>query len=141
MNENFTERKPKIFKLFWELKDDAQMLVRDEIALFKQEIKEKANLIKQNVNKVAIGSIVAAIGLFFVLGSIISLIAVALVRNGMDIGTAAWLVPLVSGLVILLVGGSVAARAVSRIAKEPKFPEKTYETLEEDKEWIQQKVS
>jgi hypothetical protein len=55
---------------------------------------------------------------------------------------AVWLVPLLLGLVLLAVGAVLIAKGVNTLREHLTLvPEKTKQTLKEDREWLRQKVT
>ena len=57
-------------------------------------------------------------------------------------GIAVWLAPLVLGLVLLGVGAALIGKGVNTLREHLYLvPEKTKQTLKEDKEWLRQKVT
>jgi hypothetical protein len=48
---------------------------------------------------------------------------------------------LIVGVIVAGVGASLVMKAIKTLKKETPIPTKTVKTLEEDKEWVQKKVS
>jgi uncharacterized membrane protein YqjE len=115
--------------LLSQLANNSAALVRDEIALAKQEMSEKVSSFRSGVVTLAIGGVVALLG-------VMALIAAAIIglAHYMDAGLAA----LIVGGVLALIGGVIAMTGVGRLKRTSLKPEQTIETLEEDKEWLKE---
>lgn len=118
-----------IGELLGQLANNSAALVRDEIALARQEMGEKINSFRSGVVTVAIGAIVG-------LMAILTLTAAAVIglAHLMDAGYAA----LIVGGVLAIVGGIIASTGLNRLKQTSLKPEQTIETLEEDKEWLKE---
>jgi uncharacterized membrane protein YqjE len=116
-------------ELLGQLANNSAALVRDEIALAKQEMSEKVSSFRSGVITTAIGGVVALLG-------VLALIAAAIIglAHYMDAGLAA----LIVGGVLALIGGITAMVGVGRLKRTSLKPEQTIETLEEDKEWLKE---
>lgn len=115
--------------LFSELAAESAALVRDEIALVRQELHEKA--------KVAQGAIVLMlIGGLLSLLALVALGAAAILVLAQWVG--AWQAALVIGGVFLLIGGITFLMGRKRIGNSSLKPEHTIETMEENKEWLKE---
>lgn len=118
-----------IGELLGQLANNSAALVRDEIALARQEMGEKINSFRSGVVTVAIGAIVGLV-------AILTLTAAAVIglAHLMDAGYAA----LIVGGVLAIVGGIIASTGLNRLKQTSLKPEQTIETLEEDKEWLKE---
>ena len=116
-------------ELLSQLANNSAALVRDEIALAKQEMSEKVSSFRSGVVTIAVGGVVALLG-------ILALVAAAIIglAHYMDAGLAA----LIVGVVFALIGGIIAFVGMGRLKRTSLKPEQTMETLEEDKEWLKQ---
>jgi len=132
---------PSLASLIRELRDETTTLLRQEVALAKTEMSEKATVLGRNSIYVAIGGLVAYAGFIFVLLSVMRLMLVGLVRAGLSEAVADWLAPAIVGLVILGVGYALIQKAKSTLSRESLVPEKTIQSLKEDKQWTQEKLS
>jgi hypothetical protein len=60
----------------------------------------------------------------------------------MDPEIAIWLVPLLLGLVLAAIGAALIMKGVRTLREHLNLvPEKTKQTLKEDREWLRQKVT
>jgi hypothetical protein len=130
-----------IVYLFKKLRDDTTTLVRDEISLAKTEISEKITSTSRNVGYLAAGALVAYAAGILILQGISLLLRDLLILGGMNQTSASLLGFLIVAAVTGLVGVLLIVKALNTLKKEPLTPTKTAETLKEDKEWIQNKVS
>ncbi len=118
-----------IGELLGQLANNSAALVRDELALARQEMGEKVKSFRSGVVMVAIG---AAVGLVAVLA--LTAAAVIGLAHLMDAGYAA----LIVGGVLAIAGGIVVSTGLNRLKETSLKPEQTIETLEEDKEWLKE---
>jgi hypothetical protein len=130
-----------IVYLFKKLRDDTTTLVRDEISLAKTEISEKITSTSRNVGYLAAGALVAYAALILLLQGISLMLRDLFILWGMNQTTASLLGFLIVAAVTGLVGVLLIVKALNTLKKEPLTPTKTAETLREDKEWVQNKVS
>lgn len=120
-----------IGSLFAELAREAANLARTEIELAKAELSEKAGSAAGGVAMLAVGGLIAFAGLLFLLGS--ATLALARVVEP-------WLAALIVGAVVLAIGGILALVGKSRLKPRNLQPERTIETLREDKRWAQSQL-
>ena len=130
-----------IVYLLKKLRDDTTTLVRDEISLAKTEISEKIASTSRNVGYLAVGALVAYAALILFLQGIGLLLRDLFISGGMNQASASLLGFLIVGGVIGIIGALLIVKALNTLKKEPVTPTKTAETLREDKEWVQNKVS
>ena len=130
-----------IVYLLKKLRDDTTTLVRDEISLAKTEISEKIASTSRNVGYLAVGALVAYAALILFLQGIGLLLRDLFISGGMNQASASLLGFLIVGGVIGIIGALLIIKALNTLKKEPLTPTKTAETLREDKEWVQNKVS
>jgi len=116
-------------ELLGELANNSASLVRDEIELAKQEMREKVTVLSSGAVTIAIGGLIGFIALLALTAA-----AIAGLAHFMDTGLAALLV----GGVLALIGGSLAFNGINRLKRTSLKPKQTIETLEEDKEWLKQ---
>ena len=130
-----------IVYLLKKLRDDTTTLVRDEISLAKTEISEKIASISRNVGYLAVGALVAYAAVILFLQGIGLLLRDLFISGGMNQASASLLGFLIVGGVIGIIGALLIVKALNTLKNEPVAPTKTAETLREDKEWVQNKVS
>ena len=127
--------------LLKKLRDDTTALVRDEISLAKTEISEKVATTSRNVGYLAAGGLVAYAALVLILQGLSFMLREQFILRGMSEANATLLGFLIVGVVVGLIGAVLIVKALNTLKKEPLTPTKTAETLKEDKEWVQDKVS
>ena len=130
-----------IVYLLKKLRDDTTTLVRDEISLAKTEISEKIASTSRNVGYLAAGTLVAYAALMLILQGISFLLRDLFISGGMNQASASLLGFLIVGGVVGIIGALLIVKALNTLKREPLTPTKTAETLREDKEWVQNKVS
>ena len=89
----------------------------------------------------AAGGLIAFAGLLFLLVAATAGLYVGLVAAGLSHMTSGWLAPLIVGLVVAIIGYALVQKAISTLRNEPVMPERTAESLREDKDWIERKVN
>ena len=130
-----------IVYLFKKLRDDTATLVRDEISLAKTEISEKIASTSRNVGYLAAGALVAYAALMVILQGLSLLLRALFIAGGMSEASASLLGFLIIGAVVGVIGAILILKSLNTLKKEPLTPTKTAETLKQDKEWVQNKVS
>ena len=127
VDENMSHE--SIGELIGQLANNSAALVRDEIALAKQEMSEKVTTFRSGVVTVAVGAVIGFL-------AVMTLTAAAVIglAHLMDSGYAA----LIVGGVLAIIGGIIAFNGINRLKQTSLKPEQTIETLEEDKEWLKE---
>jgi Putative Actinobacterial Holin-X, holin superfamily III len=114
-------------ELLSQLTNHSAALVRDEMALAKQELVETARSLSRGITRI-------------VLGTLIGLIALAGFAAAAAIRLADFMAPAYAALVVAgalaLLGGAIAAAGIGCLKRTTLTPEQTMETLEENKEWL-----
>lgn len=133
-------RSESVADLLKDLRDEGTNLVRQEVALAKTEMSEKASLLGRNAAYLMVGAFIALLGLIFVVQAITAGLGVILVAMGLDEEQALWLAPLIVGLIIAAIGAALISKSIKTIKNEPLAPTKTVDSLKEDRQWIQSKA-
>jgi Putative Actinobacterial Holin-X, holin superfamily III len=136
-----TNEPSSIADLLKNLRDDTSNLVQDEISLAKTEIAEKLSSASRNVGYLVAGGLVAYAGLLVLLQGVGLPIRKLFIAAGMDEASATVLGFLIAGAVVAGIGIAVVVKALETLKKEPLTPTKTAETLKQDKQWVQNKIS
>ena len=131
---------PTVGELLKDLREESTLLLRQEIALAKKEISEKISTAARNLAYLAGGALVAYCAITFILLAISSLIAQTLAAHDVSIGWAIFLGLLIVGLIIGVVSIVMIVKGAQTLKKMSLTPEKTVETLKEDKTWAQNKI-
>ena len=116
-------------ELLGQLASNSAGLVRDEIQLARQEMKEKVTTLRA-------GIAIAAVGLVIGLIALLTLTAAAVIGLGTRVG--AGYSALIIGGFLAIVGCTTAFAGINRIKRTSLKPDQTIETLEEDKEWLKE---
>jgi len=127
--------------LLTELRDESTTLLRQEIALAKAEINEKAAHVGKNVMELATGGALAYAGLIVLLIGVAFLASRGLAAMGVSPNVAVWLGPLAIGLIVVAIGAGMLTKAKKAMSAEKVFPRETVESLKDDKRWVQHKLS
>lgn len=128
-----------IADLFKDLRDEAVLLVRQEVALAKTEMSEKIARIGRNLGYVATGLLATFVGCVLILDAASAGLAIGLADAGLR-EQAPWLAPLIVGIVVVTVGAVVARKGINTIKNEPLKPQQTIDSITEDTKWIQNKT-
>ena len=119
--------------LFSDLARETSTLVRQEVQLAKAELTQSATEAGRGAAMVAAGGLVAYAGLLFVLLAIVY----GLIETGMD----PWLSALIVGLVVVAIGAVLLLRGRESLKPENLAPQRTVETLKEDRAWVQEQIT
>ncbi|HEX8340513.1 MAG TPA: phage holin family protein [Tepidisphaeraceae bacterium] len=133
-------RERSIGELLKELRDESGVLLRQEVALAKTELSEKAAKAGRNAAYIAAGGAVAYIGVVFLLLAVTVILYLILKALGAETH-GMWIAPLIVGLVVAGVGYVLIQKGISTFKNESLVPEKTAQSLKEDKQWLQDKAT
>ena len=131
MNENRQMDNRPLGDLFSDLASDMSNLVRQEVALAKLEVTQKAKYLGRNVGYLVVGGAVAYAGLLAVIAAIIMLL---------DNYMPAWGAALLVGVAVALVAWLMIGKAVAALQQADLTPRETVETLKEDATWMKQQI-
>ncbi|HEX9942423.1 MAG TPA: phage holin family protein [Thermoanaerobaculia bacterium] len=127
-------------QLLKELTRETSTLLRQEVDLAKTEMSEKASRVGSNLGSVAVGGAVAFLGaIALLLAAVYGLNS--LLNNFMSPEVASWLAPLIVGGILAAVGYSMVKKALATLKRESVTPQRTTQSLQENKEWLKQKIS
>lgn len=116
-------------ELFAELTREITALVRQEAALAKTEMSQKAATIGKQVGMMAVGGLLAYAGLLVLLMAVVTALAI-------EAGMEWWAAALVVGLITAALGGFLAWKGLDTLRHTDLTPRETIETIQEDKQWI-----
>lgn len=122
-----------------ELRDESTKLVREEIALAKTEMSEKASVFGRNAIALVAGGAIAFLGLIFLLRALSEGINLMLMAMGLPFH-GDWLAPLIVGTVVCAIGIVMVMKAKSTLADASIVPDKSIQSLKEDKQWAKEKI-
>ena len=138
--ETTTHDTRTIGSLLKELVDETRQLFRQEVELAKTEASEKAAVAGRNAAFLAAGGMVAFAGAIVLLFGLGILASWALESAGLQDGLAAWLGPVLVGLIVAVIGYVLVNKGLKAFKDGSLKPEKTIESLREDKQWTQQRL-
>jgi hypothetical protein len=122
-----------------DLRDETSQLLRQEVDLAKTEISEKMSRLGTNLGSVATGGAVLFAGALVLLAAL-TLGLIALFSQFMDRDVAMWLAPLLVGGVLAFVGYGMVKKALQALKQEGIAPQRTTQSLKENKEWLTAKM-
>ena len=126
--------------LIKDLRDESTTLIRQELALAKTEMSEKASKAARNSAYIGVGAVLCYLGGFFAL--VAATVGLALLLGAANLGWHAWwLAPLIVGAIVGIVGWVITKKGMNTLKHQSKVPEKTVQSLQEDKQWLQDKVT
>ena len=131
MNENRQMDNKPLGDLFGDLASDMSNLVRQEVALAKLEVTQKAKFLGRNVGYLVVGGAVAYAGLLAVIAAIIMLL---------DRVMPNWGAALLVGVVVAGIAWLMIGKAMSALQQADLTPKETVETLKEDATWMKQQI-
>ncbi|HEY2290119.1 MAG TPA: phage holin family protein [Thermoanaerobaculia bacterium] len=129
-----------IGQLLKELTHESSTLLKQEVDLAKTEMSEKASRVGANLGEVAVGGAVAFLGAIALLLAVVYGLT-SLLSKFISLGVAAWLAPLIVGVVLAAVGYSLVKKALATLKQEGIAPQRTTQSLQENKAWLKQKIS
>jgi hypothetical protein len=132
-------RQPTLVRMIKGLRDDVVTLARQEVALAKREIAGKVTSLGKNAVYIGLGGVIGVFGLFFVLLAVNNGIFAGLTAAGFSGGTANWLAPALTGSLILVIALSLVLKSLRGMRRSTPIPDRTLETLRDDKEWMKGK--
>jgi hypothetical protein len=117
--------------LFSELSQETSTLVREEMALAKIELSQKATRIGKDVAFLAAGGAVAYAGLL----TLIAFLVIILSK-----GMPWWASVLIVGLVVSGGGGYLVMKGLNALHREDFTPHQSIDSFKESKEWATQQT-
>ena len=129
-----------IGSLLSDLRSETTTLLRQEVALAKAELTEKATRAGKNTLAIATGGAVAYAGLIVLLLGIGQLLGRGVAAMGLDGEAAAWLGPVIVGSIAGLIGWSMLATAKKTLKAESLSLPETMGSLQDDKRWMKSKI-
>lgn len=115
-------------ELLGDLYQGASEVIRLEIELAKTEMSQKASRVGKNVGFLAAGGAIAYAGFLVILGGIVGVLGLLI---------PVWLSALIVGVVVAGAGGLLVRSGLKTLQQEQASPQRTIETLKEDREWIE----
>ena len=119
-------------ELFGELSRETTTLVRQEIALAKVELTQKAAQVGKDVGFLAVGGAVAYAGF-------LALVAAAVVLINLAINIL-WLSALIVAVVVMLIGYLLVRSGLEHLKRGNLAPTQTIESIKEDAQWVKEQA-
>ncbi len=123
--------------LFTEFSREISALIRQEAALARAEIAEKLSQAGRGSAWLAAGGVLVLISLFFLVQTLVSGVG-ALLGIGLPATVAAWLAPLLVGLLAVLIGWLILRRGLSQLRATSLAPTRTAASLRRDAELVKE---
>lgn len=120
-----------IGELFSDLTRDTTSLVRQEVELAKTEMSHKAARVGKDVGFLAAGGAVAYAGFLTLIAAVVLVLGLAIPM---------WISALIVGIVVAGIGAFLVMRGIDNLKNEGVAPKATIETLQEDKQWVQEQT-
>ena len=117
--------------LFSDLATEMSNLVRQEVALAKIEVSQKAKYVGKNVGYLVVGGAIAQGAMLAVIAALIMLL---------DKVMPNWGAALVVGLVVAGIAWLLIGKALSALQQIEIAPRQTVETLKEDATWMKEQI-
>ncbi len=124
--DNYREDR-SVGELLGDLYRGASQVISLEIELAKTEMSQKASRVGKNVGFLAAGGAIAYAGFLALIFAIIAILATFM---------PIWLAALIVALVVLAIGGVLVWSGLKTLQQESPAPQRTIQTLKEDKEWM-----
>lgn len=131
MNENRSLENRPLGDLFGDLATEMSNLLRQEVALAKVEVAQKAKYVGRNVGYLVVGGAVAYVAVLALVAGIIMLLAKVLPH---------WGAALLVGVVIGVIGWLLIGKAMMALQNADLTPRETVETLKEDATWMKEQI-
>ena len=137
--QSATVTEEPVADLLKDLRDESIDLIRQEVELAKQETIEKVNSLGRNTVYLAAGGLVAYTGLVFLLLGVDFLLTLGFIAAGLSQTASLLISSLIVGAVVGVVGYLLVQKALTTFKHTSVIPEKTVNTLKEDRSWLTHK--
>jgi len=127
-------------ELIKELRDDMIILAKEEIALAKTELAENAKRTGKNIGVLAGGGLTAFAALILFLMGLAKAAAALFINMNLSPTTSEMLGYFIVAIMVAIIAGIFISKALQVLKNNPLIPEKTIETLNEDKKWAKKKI-
>ena len=131
INENRSLENRPLGDLFGDLAAEMSNLVRQEVALAKVEVGQKAKYVGRNVGYLVVGGAVAYAAALAIIAAIIMLLARVMPH---------WGASLLVGVVVAIIGWLLIGKALTALQQTDLTPRETVETLKEDATWMKEQI-
>ena len=132
MNEVRRMDERPLAELFSDLVTETTTLVRNEVALAKVEMTQKATKVGRNVGSLIVGGAIGYAALLAFCAAVVLLL---------DRVMPAWLAALIVGVVVAIVAWAMIGKALAALRRVELKPQETVDSLKEDAQWIKEQIS
>jgi hypothetical protein len=115
-------------ELFQELSQDTSALLRQEIALARAEMIDRASVFARNSALIAVGGVLGHVALLAA--------TAALILGLVQLGLQGWLAALIVAAIFAVVGGVMTASGRAALARRSLKPVETVDSLKETAQWL-----
>ena len=122
------------------LGDDVMQLINSQLALFKVEVKEEAQVYARGAAMIGLGAVIATIGFALLNVAIAFGVSTLFAGAGFSQPASYALGFIVTGAFYLIVGGIIAIVMKNRLAKQQLVPPRTVQELRKDKQWLKSEL-
>ncbi len=139
--EREVDQQRSLGSLIKEIRDESLELFQQEVELARTEMMEKLAVVQRRSIAIGIGAGVAFAGAIVLLIGISQAVTVGMIAAGAAPAVAAWLGPVLTGLVVFVTGGAMAMSNKNKLEEETVVPEKTVQSMKENKQWLKEKTT
>jgi hypothetical protein len=120
-------------ELFVDLSREARDLVRQEVALAKAELSDKAARVGTDIGFISIGGALVYAGLLTLVAALVLGLATA--------GIEWWVSALIVGTVVTIAGYVSTQKGLAALRRERMIPTETIDTLKENAQWAKARMT
>jgi len=132
MNEVRRMEERPLGELLSDLVNETTTLVKNEVALAKVELTQKATKVGTNIGSLLIGGAIGYAALLAIGAAVILLL---------DRVMPAWLAALIVGVIVGVVAWLLVNKAITTLRTMELKPQESVESLKEDAQWIKDQIS
>ena len=126
--------------LIRDLRDESTSLIRDEVALAKTEVSEKLSMVGKNVGFLVAGALVGYSALVILLIAFGSLLAEGLIAVGLPPALAHFLGLAIVAVIVGVISAGLVKKALDKLKTANLVPQKTVDSLKNNKEFVKQQI-
>lgn len=125
-----------IGNLLKDLRDEVMIMIRQQVELAKSETNEKVSSLFKNTGVLFAGGLVLFTGFLALIAGLTFLGYQGLLAAGVAAGTAMWLMPFITAVIVGGIGAVLVMRSIDVFKHTSFTPNKTVHSLKEDQRWI-----
>ena len=129
--QQLVREQPSLGDLFADLATQTGKLIRQEAALAKSELSDKAAAAGKDIGMIAAGALIGYAGVLAVVASMIILLSYAM---------PLWASALAVGIVLGVVAYFLVSSGMSHIKNANWAPQESIESIKEDAQWLKKQV-